>query len=54
VERDELERRGDRDPGVRNETVELAPDGFGGGRDLLGIRDVERSASASPSVRTPP
>ena len=41
VERDELERRGDRDPGVRDETVELAPDGFGGGRDLLGIRDVQ-------------
>ena len=41
VERDELERRRDRDPGIGDEAVELAADHLGGRSDLPGIRHVE-------------
>ncbi len=50
VERDELERSRDRDPGVRDEPVQLGADDRGGRRDLLGVRDVEldRLDASSP------
>ena len=41
VERHELERRRNRDPGVVDEPLELRPDGIHRCRDLLGVGDVE-------------
>jgi hypothetical protein len=41
VERDELERRGDRDAGVVDETVQPRADSSRRSRDLLRVGDVE-------------
>ena len=63
VERDELERGRDRDPGVVDETVERPADLLDRSRDVRRIGDVERRAARSPrsrsesaasAVRTPP